>query len=257
MTLSEAANQIENVPSSVATTRWSLILAGAEGGEEQRAQHALAELCRTYWRPIFGYICRRGFRNEDAQDLAQDFFAMILAKNWLRHADRNRGRFRSLLFKSLKNFLVHELARRSAWKRGGKVDFVSWDAWMLESPSQLLLKEGTLEALGPEEVFDLRWAATVVEQALQHLKEECEAQGRRRLFETLSAHLTGARADISYSTMALQLGVAETIIKKQLYLLRQRFRTHLRTEVAETVADPNEIDDEIRYLCQTLAKANS
>jgi len=99
----------------------------------------------------------------------------------------------------------------------------------------------------------LRWAATVVERALQRLREECESKGRLRLFEVLSAHLASDRSDVSYASLASSLGIADSMVKKQLHNLRQRYRWLLRNEVAETVGDPREIDDEIRHLCAVLA----
>jgi DNA-directed RNA polymerase specialized sigma24 family protein len=174
----------EDEPRVFSTTRWSLVLAGANSdADEQKAAQALAELCRTYWRPIFSYVCRRGYSSEDAQDLTQDFFLMILETNWLRQADKERGRFRSLLLKSLQNFLHNVADTKQTLKRGGGVAFVSWDAWMAEAPSQLSFSSRTIESLAPERLFDLRWAATVVEQALRRLREECEGKGRLRLFE--------------------------------------------------------------------------
>jgi RNA polymerase sigma factor (sigma-70 family) len=241
-------------PRVFATTRWSLILSGADSdGDAEHARAALAELCRIYWRPIFSFVCRRGYSTEDAQDLTQDFFVMMLETNWLRHADENRGRFRSLLLKSLQNFLNHAHERSHAQKRGGDVQFVSWDDWMAEAPSQLSISPQALESLPAERLFDLRWAATVVEHALRRLGEECEAKGRRRLFDALSGHLAMERVDMSYADLAANLGVAESVIKKQLHNLRERYRWLLRAEVAQTVADPAEVDAEIRYLCATLA----
>ena len=185
-------------PRAFVTTRWSLVLSAANSGSgEENAEDALAELCRTYWRPIFSFVCRRGYSTEDAQDLTQDFFVMILESNWLEHADPNRGRFRSLLLKSLQNFLNQRPLREAhARKRGGDVKFVSWDDWMAEAPSQLSISAQTLDSLPPERLFDLRWAATVVEQALRRLREECEGKGRLRLFEALSGHLTAERDEI-------------------------------------------------------------
>jgi RNA polymerase sigma factor (sigma-70 family) len=241
-------------PRVFATTRWSLVLIGAqlESGEQQ-AREALTELCRTYWRPIFSYVCRHGYSSEDAQDLTQDFFLMILESNWLQHADQSRGRFRSFLLKSLQNFLNHAVERKQARKRGGDVRFVSWDEWMAEAPSELSIAAETPCSPPPEQVFDLRWATTVVEKALRRLREECEAKGRLRLFETLSTHLTTERAEISYAALAKSLGVAETMVKKQLHNLRQRYRWLLRDEVAQTVENPADVDDEIRHLCAALA----
>jgi RNA polymerase sigma factor (sigma-70 family) len=241
-------------PRVFATTRWSLIITGAqfESGEQQ-AREALAELCRTYWRPSFSFVCRRGYSSEDAQDLTQDFFVMILESDWLRRADESRGRFRSFLLKSLQNFLNHAAEREHARKRGGDLDFISWDEWMAEAPSQLSISPQALDSLPPERLFDLRWAATVVEQALRRLREECEAKGRLRLFENLSPHLSTERAGVSYASLATRLGVAETMVKRQLHNLRQRYRWLLRDEVAHTVENPADVDDEIRHLCAALA----
>lgn len=237
-----------------ATTRWSLILSAANSeNEEQKAREALAELCRIYWRPIFSFVCRRGYSTEDAQDFTQDFFVMILESNWLQHADPDRGRFRSLLLKSLQNSLNNAAEERHARKRGGGVEFVSWDDWMAEAPSRLSISAQALNSLPPERVFDLRWAATVVEQALRRLREECESKGRLRLFDVLSPHLTEERGDMSYANLSTSLGVAETAVKKQLHNMRQRFRWLLRDEVAHTVENPADVEDEIRYLCATLA----
>src|SRR5437899_12419850 len=124
---------------------------------------------------------------------------MILETNWLRQADQARGRFRSLLLKSLQNFLHNVADKKQTLKRGGGVDFVSWDAWMAEAPSHLSISDRALDALAPERLFDLRWAATVVEQALWRLREERGGTGRVRLFEGLRDYLTAEHADISYA----------------------------------------------------------
>ncbi len=221
--------------------------------DEQKQRNALTQLCRTYWRPIFGFICRRGHSIEDAQDLTQDFFTKILEADWLERADRTRGRFRSLLLKSLQNFLVDAGEKRAARKRGGGIQFVSWDDWMAESPSHLSMSAQALESLSPERLFDLRWAATVVEQALRRLSEECQARGRLRLYETLSPHLASERAEISYGNAAAALGISEQMVKRQLYNLRRRYRWLLRDEISRTVADPADVEDEIRHLCVALA----
>jgi hypothetical protein len=136
---------------------------------------------------------------------------------------------------------------------GGGVDFVSWDAWMAEAASQISISPRILGSLEAERLFDLRWAATVVEQALRRLREECEGKGRLRLFEGLRDYLAAEHADISYANLAVSLGIAETVVKKQLHNLRQRYRWLLRDEVAHTVANPADVDDEIRHLCVALA----
>jgi RNA polymerase sigma-70 factor (ECF subfamily) len=237
-----------------ATTRWSLILSAAKSESgEQTARDALEELCRTYWRPVFSFICRRGYSTEDAQDLTQDFFVKILERNWLEHADRNRGRFRTLLLTSLQNFLVNAARRTHTRKRGGDVQFVSWDDWMAEAPSQLSISAQALDSMPAERLFDLRWATTVVEQALRRLREECAGKDRLRLFYALSRHLTEERDEVSHANLSAALGVAETAVKKQLHTMRQRYRCLLRDEVAHTVENPADVEDEIRYLCATLA----
>jgi RNA polymerase sigma factor (sigma-70 family) len=244
-------------PRGFGTTRWSLILSAAGSNvDEQKAREALAELCRTYWRPVFVFVSRQGYPVEEAQDLTQDFFAMILESNWLRRADEHRGRFRSFLLSSLQNFLSHAKERTRAVKRGGRIAFVSWDEWIAEAPSQLSIPAKILEYIPPEHLFDLRWAATVVEHALQRLREECETRGRLRLFETLSAHLASGRSDLSYANLAAALGIAETMVKKQLHNLRKRYRWFLRDEVACTVENVADVDDEIRHLCAVLAETN-
>src|ERR1043166_9297763 len=240
-------------PRAFVTTRWSLILSAADlGEEEQKAHDALAELCRTYWRPIFSFVRGRGYSIEDAQDLTQDFFATILRDNWLQHADRDRGRFRSLLLRSLQNFLINAGEKTRAHKRGGDVEFVSWDDWAA-AEQQLSISAQALDSLPPERLFDLNWATIVVEHALQHLREECESKGKLWLFQTLSPHLTDERDEVSYAKLSAEMGIAETAVKKQLHNMRQRYRSLLRAEVSQTVENPADVDDEIRYLCATLA----
>jgi RNA polymerase sigma-70 factor (ECF subfamily) len=147
------------------------------GISSQSAQEALTQLCQVYWRPIFAFVCLRGHSVTDAQDLTQDFLVTILKNDWLQRADRNRGRFRSLLLRSLQNFLINAAEKSHARKRGGEAEFISWDDWMAEAPSQLSLPAQALKPLPPERLFDLAWAATVVERALRRLEEECERHG--------------------------------------------------------------------------------
>src|SRR5256886_15280475 len=236
------------------TTRWSIVLSCTDSqGDEEKAHAALAELCKIYWRPVFAFICRQGHSVPDAQDLTQDFFAMVLKGRLLQRADRSRGRFRSLVLKALQNFLHDAVDKRHARKRGGDVQFVSWDDWMAEAPSQLTVSAKAAESWPAERFFDLRWAATVVEQALRRLREEGESQGKLRAFEALRPCLGAEREDVSYPTLSQTLGVPEATVKRLVPRLRQRYRSLLRDEVAETVADPAEIDDEIRHLCGVLA----
>ncbi|MGH8092427.1 MAG: RNA polymerase sigma factor [Chthoniobacterales bacterium] len=236
------------------TTRWSVVLSCAGSGiESAGARDALGELCKTYWRPIFAYICRRGYSTEDAEDLTQDFFTSLLQGPLFQRADPERGRFRSLLLKALQDFLGHANEKLAAQKRGGGVRFVSWDDWMAEAPSQLSISAQALDSWSPEQLFDLRWAATIVEQALRRLRQECENKRRLRLFETLNLYLTTERAEVSYQSLATTLGIAESAVKKQLHNLRRRYRWLICEEVAQTVEDPSDIEAEIRHLCAMLA----
>ncbi len=249
----KAGEQDGNGPREFVTTRWSVIVSAANRSEEQKTRDALAELCRTYWRPVFSFVCRRGYSTEDAQDLTQDFFVTILEHNWLQRADRKRGRFRSLLLRSLQNFLINASEKTNAHKRGGGVEFVSWDAWAAQAPSQLLNSSQAPDSLAPEQLFDLSWATTVVEHALQRLREECESKGKLWLFQALSPHLTDVRNEVSYAKLSAELGMGDTAVKKQLHKMRQRYRSLLRAEVSQTVENPSDVDDEIRYLCAALA----
>ncbi len=250
----DAATDAADHSGRFATTRWSLIVSSlADETTDNKAREALAQLCRIYWRPIFAYICRHGRSPEDAQDLTQEFFLRILKGNLLRRANLKRGRFRWLLLTSLQNFLIDAHAKEQTWKRGGAVKFVSWDDWMAEAPSQLSIPITALESWPAERIFDVRWAATVAEQALRRLGEECEGRGRRRVFDALSSSLTAERDDVSYAPLARELAVGTPEIKKLLHQLRLRYRQLLREEVAETIDNPGDVDAELHYLIAALA----
>jgi RNA polymerase sigma-70 factor (ECF subfamily) len=229
-----------------------VLACGDSTAGEETARRALSELCRTYWRPIFAFVCRRGYSVPDAQDLTQDFLLMVLEGDLLKRADPSRGRFRSLLLKALQNFLVDDTIRRRARKRGGNMKFVSWDEWMAEAPSHLAISLQQAETFAAEKIFDVRWAATAVEHALRRLGEECEARGRRRVFDVLSDCLAAERQDVSYTKLSKSLGVPEASVKRLVHQLRQRYRTLLRDEVAQTVEKPEDVDEELRYLCAVL-----
>src|SRR5438874_7555754 len=240
-------------PERFATTRWSVVLSCADPAlGDETVRQALAELCKTYWRPVFAFICRQGRSVPDAQDLTQDFLLMVLEGSLLKRADPSRGRFRSLLLKALQNSLTDDTIRKRARKRGGDMKFVSWDDWMAEAPSNLAITAQEAESWPPEKIFDVRWAATAVEHALRRLGEGCEARGRRRVFDVLSDCLAAEREDVSYQKLSKSLGVPETSVRRLVHRLRQRYRALLREEVAQTVEKPEDIDEELRYLCAVL-----
>ena len=235
------------------TTRWSLILQRAPAGAKAEVDPGLAQLCQIYWRPIFTFIYRRGYTAVDAQDLTQDFFVMIMEGRFLQSADPKRGRFRSLLLRSLKNFLIDAAVRRRRHKRGGRVQFVSWEKWMADAPAQLALSSAAMEASPPDTLFDAGWAAAIAEEALHRLRLECESKGRRRVYEVLHPHLSSERSEISYPQLARALDVPELSVKSLLYHFRIRYRALLREEIAKTVENEANVDDEIRYLCAILS----
>jgi RNA polymerase sigma-70 factor (ECF subfamily) len=238
------------------TTRWSIVLSCSDSATDgQKADAALAELCKIYWRPVFAFICRKGHSVPDAQDLTQEFFGKVIKGRLMQSADRNKGRFRSLLLKAVQRFLHDQGDKRQARKRGGDLCFVSWDDWMTEAPSHLSITEQESGNWSPERIFDVRWAETVVERALRRLGDECEKHGRRRVFDVLSSYLTADREEVSYANFAKVLGLQETAVKNLVHRLRERYRALLREEVAETVGGTNEIDDELRYLCAALSAA--
>jgi RNA polymerase sigma-70 factor (ECF subfamily) len=224
--------------------------ASAASGE---VDPGLAQLCQIYWRPIFTFIYRRGYAAPDAQDLTQDFFLMIMEGNLLQSADPKRGRFRSLLLKSLTNFLMDAAAKQRRHKRGGELQFVSWERWMAEAPAQLSLPKATMDSAPPESLFDAGWAAAVAGEALRRLRMECESKGRRRVYEVLHPYLGSERSEMNYEQLSRALGVPELSVKSLLHHFRVRYRALLREEVAKTVESEANVDDEIRYLCATLS----
>ncbi|MFL6520377.1 MAG: RNA polymerase sigma factor [Chthoniobacterales bacterium] len=248
-----AATESPGALTHFVTTRWSLLRQRVAPGAPSQVDPGLAQLCHIYWRPIFTFIYRRGYSPHDAQDLTQDFFLMIMEGNLLQSADPNRGRFRSLLLRSVKNFLIDVAAKRGRHKRGGGIQFVSWEKWMAEVPAQLSLPAAKIESSAPEALFDAGWAAAIAGEALRRLRLECESKGRRRVYEVLHVFLTAERSEICYEQLSRALGVPEPSVKSLLHHFRKRYRTLLREEIAKTVESAANVDDEIRYLCATLS----
>jgi len=249
---SDGAVQGEKPLRHFATTRWSLIRNGLGIGVHSDDDN-LSQLCGIYWRPVFAFICRRGYSPSDAEDLTQDFFLLLLESNLLQSADPTRGRFRSLLITTLKNFLIDDQDRRRALKRGGDLQFVSWERWTSETTCCGLMSHEGREPSCADAFFDLSWAHAVAEEALRRLRMECESKGRRRVYEVLNRYLASDRADISYKDLSGELGISETSVRNLLHQFRRRYRGLLREEVARTVQTNVDIEDEIRYLCATLS----
>jgi RNA polymerase sigma factor (sigma-70 family) len=232
-----------------ATTHWSTVLRAGDSACPT-SQAALEKLCGQYWYPLYAFVRRHNFSPEDAEDLTQEFFAVLIEKGYLDRADRDRGRFRTFLLTSMQNFLRNARDRDTTWKRGGRQQFVSWDAAVLESRYQAECQTD----LSPQEIFEKRWAATLLEHVLDRLRKEFEADGRGPLFERLKDQLWGDAAAPSYAEAAAELGMNATALRVAAHRLRRRFRETLRGAIAETVDDPGEIDDEIRHLLAVLGR---
>jgi RNA polymerase sigma factor (sigma-70 family) len=231
------------------TTRWSAVLLSAQS-QAPGADHAREEFCRLYWYPLYAFIRRRGYNADDARDLTQGFFLFVFDHKALQRATPTKGKFRSFLLGSLKNYLSNEYQRENAIKRGGKIDFVSVD---FSDGEDRYSREPT-DTLTPEKIFDASWALTLLRRATEQLKEEYSAQGKASVFETLRPLLdvSGAVHSPSYEIVAENLRVSGGAVKTLIHRLRKRYSEILRQSVAQTVTDPSEIDDEIRSLCEAL-----
>jgi RNA polymerase sigma factor (sigma-70 family) len=229
------------------TTHWSVVLAAGRA-DTTTALSALEELCRTYWFPLYAFVRRRGHPPEEAEDLTQEFFLRLIEKQSLRRADSARGKFRSFLLTSLKNFLVNEWNKERAAKRGGVGrTFVSWD---LPDAERRYLAEPAGD-LTPDRLFEKRWAVAVVERAQHRLREEYGAADKLPLFEELKAHVWGENTG-GYSGPAARLNTSEGALRIAAHRMKERFRSLLREEVAHTAASPAEVDEELRYLVSLL-----
>jgi RNA polymerase sigma factor (sigma-70 family) len=230
-----------------AATRWTLILKAAQGKETFPAADALAELCRIYWYPLYAYLRRSGQNSHDAEDLTQGFFAHLLDRKFLANVDRRKGKFRSFLLASLKNFLADRRDRARAKKRGGGRPTVPLDGHAAESRYCL----EPAHDLTPEKLFEKQWALSLLEQVLSRLRAEMAADGKAAMFEALQSVLIGDRKS-GYGAIAAELGMTEGAVKTAAHRLRRRYRELLRNEIAHTVASPEEIEGEIRYLLSCL-----
>jgi RNA polymerase sigma-70 factor (ECF subfamily) len=247
MGISNHSAKEQEPPRWFATTHWSVVLAASEG-QSPEAVAALEKLCSTYWYPLYVYVRRKGYTAEDAQDSTQEFFARLLARNYLRVADRNRGKFRSFLLGSLEHFLAREWTKARAQKRGGGVHLFSLDEAEVEN---LYQKEAMFE-LTPDKVFDRRWATTLLAQAMTRLREIYVADGKENLFIKLESLLAGEAPEGSYAAIAASLGMSEGAVKVAVHRLRERYGKLVRAEVAQTVADPAGVDEELHHLFDVL-----
>ncbi len=230
------------------TTHWTVVRAAREE-DAPGAADALAQLCRTYWYPLYAYIRRRGREPHDAQDLTQEFFARLLERKFLAAVSQERGKFRWFLLAALKRFLANEWNHEHAAKRGGREQFVSLDEEIAEGR----YRHEVVDQATPEKLFDQSWAMTVLEQAQEQLRQEYNAGGRGQIFEELKIFLSGDRAPVSHAEVGAALGLNEGAVKVAVHRLRQRYRECLREQIARTVSTSAEVDAEIRHLFAAFA----
>lgn len=230
------------------TTHWSVVLA-ASHDDDRMTEAALARLCETYWYPLYAYARRRGYSAEDAQDLTPDFFARLLRRHWLADADQSKGRFRTFLLTAMERFLANAWDKARALKRGGGRPSV---------PLQLDTAETRYgvepaDKHTPEQVFEYRWALTLLDEVVRQLGTEFQRRGQAELFNALKPCLVGDGSAQPYAQLASTLGMEEGAIKVAVHRLRQRYRELLRAEIANTVTAPIEVETEMRHLFQVLA----
>jgi DNA-directed RNA polymerase specialized sigma24 family protein len=230
------------------TTHWSVVVTAGDSTSAQ-ADEALERLCQTYWFPLYAFIRRKGVSPEDAEDLAQAFFARFLEKKYFRLARRARGKFRTFLLTSLKHFLANEWHRANAVKRGAGAAHLHFDA--AEAEHRYLLEPA--HELTAEKLYELSWAMSLLDRVRARVRQEYVADGRAERFEMAEQFLPGAESEPSYSEAARRFGVPEGTLKSDVHRLKQRYRELLRAEIANTVARPDDVADELRQLMRVLS----
>lgn len=231
-----------------ATTHWSVVL---KAGDQQSSQAltALEKLCGAYWYPLYAFIRRSGHDIDSAKDLTQGFFERFLERNYLKDVDRDRGRFRSFLLASVKHYLANEWDRRSAQRRGGGIRIISLDAQLIETCE----RQDSALVSTPEEIFERRWALSLLDAVHRRLQEEYAAAKKAALFDAIQIYLSGQRDATPYAELGPRLNMSVDAVKKAVQRMRRRYAELLREEIAQTVANPAEIEDEIRCLRAALS----
>ena len=249
-----APNTPAGGPSLFVTTRWSVVLAAQERDSPDAAA-ALDILCHVYWRPIYFFVRQQGgYTPEDAQDLTQEFIARLLEKDYLKAADKEKGRFRTFLRVALKRFLANAWDRTQAAKRGGSSPHFSLDLPATESRYEASLRQEN----SPDQNYDYQWALSLLEQTVAGLRQEYEQLGQGKEFEQLKECLTAERGAISYPKLADALAMNEGAVRVAAHRMRRRFRALFRSMVAATLAaetGPPELDDEVKYVARLLSRA--
>ena len=232
-----------------ATTHWSTVLAAGDSASPG-AQEALEKLCRTYWYPLYAFVRLKGYPPEDAKDLTQAFFERFLEKHYVKEVVRDKGRFRTFLLTILQRFLCDQFDHSTAAKRGGGVSVIPLDTVGAEAQ----LDRSAASCQNPESMFERAWADTVVHNSVERLGEEYAAEGKASVFGELSQYLSRPADRAAYTATAERLGISADAVAMAVMRLRRRYRTLVRAEVANTVATPAEVDDEMRYLVELLTR---
>jgi RNA polymerase sigma factor (sigma-70 family) len=244
--LTEIGGNALQGPLAFMTTHWSVVLEAQ--GESPAAQEALEKLCCTYWRPIFAFLRRQGLRPDEAEDITQGFFAELLERRSLDAVRKEKGRLRSFLLGGLKYFLANEQRRAMAIKRGKGQRLIPLDE--LHADDRIEIEPA--DPVTAEMIYERRWALTVLERVLSRLKDEYSVAGNAELFDSLKELLPDEPGSPSQAEIATRLGMTENAIRQAFYRFRQRYQTILREEIANTVATPGDIEDELRHLITVL-----
>lgn len=224
------------------------LVVAAGDPHRKEARSALVSLCENYWYPLYAYLRRRGYSADEAQDLTQEFFVRVLEGRYLDRVDPEKGRFRSFILTSLKFFVADEEDRHRARKRGGGVlvplEFSSGEERYQHEPAH----DET-----PERIFERRWALSILDRVVERLRDEFVQHGRPEHFERLKVFLLG-QSDTPYAALAREMHTSEGALKVAIHRLRKRYRDLFRQEIADTVADPTEVEFELRFLAAVLSK---
>ena len=232
-----------------ATTLWSVVLS-ARDTQPLESEAALEALCKSYWFPLYAFLRRQGHEPADAQDLVQGFFARLLEKNYLRSVTPEKGRFRHFLLAALRHYVADERDRAQAQKRGGRTLHLS-----LQSDEAELIYSGELtDQESPEKLYERRWAMALLEQAQARLREECARAGKSVLYEAIGPSQTQDARSESYAEIGVRLGLSESALKSASVRLRRRYQELIREEVAQTMVDPKELEEELRHLLRVLSE---
>jgi RNA polymerase sigma-70 factor (ECF subfamily) len=231
-----------------ATTHWTAVIAATRGDSPQ-AGVALEELCRTYWYPLYAYVRRQGRSREDAEDLTQGFFARLLEKNYLEEVNSDKGKFRAFLLMAIKRFIANEWDYANRQKRGGSAVTLSLDWQDAETRYQIT----PVDNLSPDKLYDRAWAVVVLEHVITRLRDEHGTEGKVNLYEKLKPFLMMGKSEIPYAQAAGELKMTEGAVRVAVHRLRKRYRELLRDEIAQTLANPAQADEEMQALFCALA----